>query len=100
MLDSLTFLCFGFLNKEIRVGHLYGSSLFVQRICNFLQDILFHNFVIQVLTSTIIQGKSTYFTARLALFGKISVIFRTARYELGNVIILVQFTGHIAEIIA
>ena len=48
----------------------------------------------QVPTSTIIQSKSTYFTARLTLFGKISVIFGTVRYKLSYVIILVQFTDH------
>ena len=100
MFDSLNFLCFGFLSKEIRVGHGYGSSLFIQRICNFLQDVLFHNFVTQVPTSTIIQSKSMYFTARLALFGEISVIFGTTRYKLSYVIILVQFTGYIIRIIA
>lgn len=26
-------------SKEIRVGHGYGSSLFIQRICDFLQDV-------------------------------------------------------------
>ena len=87
-------------SKEIRVGHRYGFSFLIQRICDFLQDVLFHSFVIQVPTSMIIQSKSTYFTARFALFGEISVISGTTRYKVSYEIILVQFTGHITKIIA
>ena len=87
-------------SKETRVGDRYGSSFLIQRICDFLQDVLFHSFVIQVPTSMIIQSKSTYFTARFALFGEISVISGTTRYKVSYEIILVQFTGHITKIIA
>ena len=67
---------------------------------DFVEDVPTHDVIIQLGFAFDVESKSADFAFDVALFGFVTVILGTTRHELFDGIVVVQFTGKLAEVIA
>ena len=77
-----------------------GLPRFVEWLLDFVQDVLTHDVVIQLGFALTVQAKALDFAFHVTLLGLVAIILGTARHEFHDVIIGVQFTRKLAEVIA
>ena len=85
--------------EEIGVEHINVTS-FVERIPDFIEEILFHDLVIQLAWSSYIEWESSDFATDFPLMCFVPVIFGPGRREFDDVISIVEFIGHVPQIIS
>ena len=73
---------------------------FQEGFLDFVQDILSHDIVIQLALAFTVESESPHFTFDFAFLCGVAIILGTTRHEFDDVIILSQFTGKLAEVIA
>ena len=78
----------------------WSLSGFQEGLLDFIQDVLAHDSEIQLGFSFAVEAKTPHFTFDLSLLGLVAIILGASRHEFDDVIILFQFTGKIAEVIA
>ena len=76
-----------------------GLAWFEERLLDFLEDVLSHDVVIQLRFAFAVEAEPPHLAFHVAKFGLVTIIFWPARYEFNNVILLVQFTRKVAEVI-
>ena len=77
-----------------------GLTWFLLRLLDFIQDVLTHDVVIQLGFAFAVQAETPHFAFHLTKLGLVAIILGTARHEFHNVIVGVQFTCKLAEVIA
>ena len=65
----------------------------------FIDDIGFHDVVIQLVFAFAVETEPPHLAFHETKFGLVPIIFGAARYKLYNVILVVQFTRKVAEVI-
>jgi len=71
---------------------------FVERLSEFVQEIAFHDFVIELLGSSDIEREPTDFATDFTTVGLVAVILRTTGSEFSDVVVwVVEFVGHVSE---
>ena len=76
-----------------------GLTRILLRLLDFIDDIGFHDVVIQLRFAFAVETEPPHLAFHETKFGLISIIFGAARYEFYNVILLVDFTRKVAEVI-
>lgn len=66
--------------EEVGINHRNVPS-FIQRLRDFVQEILTHDVIVQLLGSTDIECEPCHFTVHSALMGLVTVIFGTSGSE-------------------
>ena len=69
-----------------------------QWLLDFIQDILTHDAIIQLGFAFPVEAKTSDFTLHVPLLGGVTIILGTTRHEFHDVVVLVQFTGKLAEV--
>ena len=77
-----------------------GLAWFLEWLLDFVQDILSHDPVIQLALAFTVESESPHFTFDFAFLCGVTIILGTTRHEFDDVIILSQFTGKLAEVVA
>ena len=91
----------GFRIPDNLVGFVHCRfARFLEWLLDFIQHVLPHNAVIQLGFSFTVETKTSHFAFDLSLLGFIPIILGTSRHEFDDVIILFQFTGKLAEVVA
>ena len=62
-----------FTYKMTWIDHI-GVPFVGERVLNFLQDVSFHNLIVELFTSPVIKGKTTHLNTHLAILGNIPII--------------------------
>ena len=70
------------------------------RFIDFLEDVLAHDTVIQLGFAFAVETKTPHFAFYVTMVGLVAVILGTTRHEFFNVVVGIQFTGKLAEVIA
>ena len=78
----------------------WNSTWFVDGIGDFIDDVLFETFKIQLFLPAGVEGEPAYLAFDFAIFGSVSVILGSSGSKLDDVITGFQFTGEFAEMIA
>ena len=73
-------------------------SWFEEGLLDFIQDILFHDAIIQLGFAFTVEAKTSNLALDVTLVGLVAIVFGAARHEFDDVIILVQFTREIPEV--
>ena len=97
--ESVELVVFGIAHNLVRFDHL-GLAWPEKWLLDFVQDILTHDVVIQLGFSLTVESESSDLTFYVSLIGLIAVVFGTSRYEFHDVILLVQFTRKVPEVVA
>ena len=85
--------------EEVRVGHIDIASL-VQRLRDFVNQVLAHDVIAQLLGATNVEGEASHFAADLALTGLVAIIFGTCRREFCDDVPIIEFVCHFSQVIA
>ena len=64
--------------EEIGVDYIDVAS-FIERLRDFVDQVLTHGIIVELLGSTYIEGEPSHFTAYLTLVGLVTVILRASR---------------------
>ena len=100
-LFSIRVQLIGFRIPDNLVGFVHCRfTRFQEGLLDFIQHVLPHNALIQLGFSFTVETKTSHFAFDLSLLGFIPIIIGTSRHEFDDVIILFQFTGKLAEVIA
>ena len=83
----------GISPEEVRVDHIDVASL-VQWLCDFIEEVLTHDVIVQLLCTTDVEGESSDFAADFALTGLVAVIFGTRRGEFCDDVTVIEFVRH------
>ena len=77
-----------------------GLAQFLLGVLDFVEDVLSHDVIIQLGFAFAVQAKTPHFVFDFALLGFVPIILGATRHEFFNVIVGVQFTRKVAEVIA
>ena len=72
---------------------------FVERIKNFIMEVLTHDVIVELSGSTHVERETSDFAADFALLGFVTVILGSSRSEFGDGITVIEFVGHVSEIV-
>ena len=72
---------------------------FVAWIGDFVDDVLFEEFKVQLFLPAGVEGKPAYLAVNFTVFGSVSVILGASGSKLDDVIAGFEFTGEFAEMI-
>ena len=96
---SFQLVLFGVSEDLVGIDDL-GLAQFLLRVMDFVEDVLSHDLIIQLGFAFAVEAKSPHFAFDFALFGFVPIIPLTVRHEFFNVVIGVQFTGKVTEVVA
>ena len=88
------------VSDNVVAFHDLGLTWFLLRLLDFVQHVLTHDFIIQLGFALTVEPEAPHFAFHVTLLGLVAVILGTARHEFHDVIVGVQFTGKLAEVIA
>ena len=77
----------------------WNGTWFIAWIGDFVDDVLFEQFKIQLFLPVGVEGEPTYLAFNFPIFGSVSVILGASGSKLDDVIVGFQFTGEFAEMI-
>ena len=80
--------------EEVRVDHVNVTS-FVERVGDFIDEVLTHDIVVELLGPTDVQGEPSHFAADFTLTSLVTVILGTRRGEFGDAVTILEFVGHL-----
>ena len=78
----------------------WNGTWFVDGISDFIDDVLFETFKIQLFLPAGVEGEPAYLAFDFAILGSVTVILGASGSKLDDVITGFQFTGEFAEMIA
>ena len=78
----------------------WNGTWFVEWIGDFVDDILFEEFKVQLFLPAGVEGEPKYLAFDFPIFGSVTVILGASGSKLDDVIARFQFTGEFAEMIA
>ena len=90
---------FGVSDDLIRFDDL-GLARCLLRLLDFVEDVLSHDVIIQLGFAFTVESETTHFAFDMTLLCLVPIILRTARHEFFNVIVGLQFTRKLAEVIS
>ena len=79
--------------KEVGVDHIDVAS-FVQRLLDFVEEVLTHDVIVELLGCPDIQGESPDFAADFALLGLVAVILVAGGREFCDDFAIIEFVRH------
>ena len=79
--------------EEIGVDYIDVAS-FVERLSDFVDQVLTHDVIVELLGSTYIEGEPSHLTAHLALVSLVTVILRAGGSEFDDEVTVIQFVSH------
>ena len=77
-----------------------GLTRLLLRLLDFVEDVLSHDVIVQLALAFAVEVESPHFAFDVPLVGLVAIVLGTRRYEFCNVVVGVQFTGKVAEVIA
>ena len=80
--------------EEIRVDHIDVAS-FVERLGDFVDQVLTHDVIVQLLGAADVQGEPSHFAADFALTGLVAVVLGARRGEFGDAVAIIQLICHL-----
>ena len=96
---SFQLVLFGVSEDLVGIDDL-GLARFLLGVLDFVEDVLSHDVIIQLGFAFAVELEPPHFAFDFALFGFVPIILGTARHEFFHVIVVVQFTCKVAEVIA
>ena len=77
-----------------------GLTRVLLRLLDFVQDVLTHDTVIQLTLAFTVEVESSDFAFDFAFLGLVAIILGTARHKFHNVVVTIQFSRKLREVIA
>jgi len=75
-----------------------GLTWFQEGLLDFIQHVLLHDGIIQLALAFTVEAETSDFTLHFAFLCGVTIILGTTRHEFQNVVVLVQFTRKIPEV--
>ena len=69
-------------------------------MADFVQDVVAHDPLAELLGPSHVQGEPSYFAADFTIVGLVAAILGSGRGEFDDVITVLQFVGHVTQVVA
>ena len=76
-----------------------GLTRVLLRLLEFVQDILTHDVVIELTLAFAVETEASHLAFNVTKLGLVAIVLGAARYEFHDVVLLVQFTRKLSEVI-
>ena len=97
--EGVELIGFGIPHDLVGFHHL-GLTRLLLRLLDFVEDVLSHDIIIQLTLAFAVEAESPHFAFDVPLVGLVAIVLGTRRHEFNNVVVRVQFTREVAEVIA
>ena len=97
--EGVELVVFGIAHDLVRFDDL-GLAGFEEWLLDFVEDILTHDVVVELGFAFAVETETPHFALHVAILGLVAIVLGTRRHEFHDVIVLVQFTRKVAEVIA
>ena len=77
-----------------------GLAWFQEGFLDFVEDVLSHDVIVQLALAFTVEAESPHFALDVPLVGLVTIVLGTRRHEFRNVVVGIQFTGKVTEVIA
>ena len=77
-----------------------GLTWFLLRLLDFVEDVLSHDVIVQLALAFTVEAETPHFAFDVPLVGLVTIVLGTRRHEFRNVVVGIQFTGKVTEVIA
>ena len=77
-----------------------GLSGFQEGLLDFVEDVLSHDVIVQLALAFAVEAESPHFAFDVPLVGLVAIVLGTRSHEFRNVVVGVQFTREVTEVIA
>ena len=73
---------------------------FQEGFLDFVEDVLSHDVIVQLALAFAVEAETPHLAFNVTQFGLVAIVLGTRRHEFHNVVVVVQFTGKVAKVIA
>ena len=77
-----------------------GLSGFQEGFLDFVEDVLSHDVIVQLALAFAVETESPHLAFNVAKLGLVAIVLGTRRHEFRNVVVGIQFTREVPEVIA
>ena len=77
-----------------------GLAWFLLRLLDFVEDVLSHDVIVQLALAFAVEAETPHLAFDVTQFSLVAIVLGTRRHEFRNVVVGIQFTGKVAEVIA
>ena len=77
-----------------------GLSGFQEGLLDFVEDVLSHDVIVQLALAFAVEAESPHLTLGVPFVGLVAIVLGTRRHEFRNVVVGIQFTREVTEVIA
>ena len=77
-----------------------GLTWFLLRLLDFVEDVLSHDVIVQLALAFAVEAETPHLAFNVTKFGLVAIVLGTRRDEFHNKIVVAQFTGKVAKVIA
>ena len=77
-----------------------GLAWFQERFLDFVEDVLSHDVIVQLALAFAVEAETPHLAFNVTKFGLVTIVLGTRRHEFRNVVVGIQFTREVPEVIA
>ena len=77
-----------------------GLAWFQEGFLDFVEDVLSHDVIVQLALAFAVEAETPQFAFDVTQFSLVAIVLGTRRHEFRNVVVGVQFTREVTEVIA
>ena len=96
---GVQFIGFGIPDDLVGFDDL-GLAWFQEGLLDFVEDVLSHDVIVQLALAFTVEAETPHLAFNVAQFGLVAIVLGTRRDEFRNVVVGVQFTREVPEVIA
>ena len=85
--------------EEVRVDDVDVAS-FIERSCDFVEEILSHDVIVELPGAADIEGEAPYLAAHFTALSPVPIILGASGREVDDEVAIVEFVGHFSEVIS
>ena len=76
-----------------------GLAWFQEGLLDFVEDVLSHDVIVQLALAFAVEAETPHLAFNVTQFGLVAIVLGTRRHEFRNVVVGVQFTGEVTEVL-
>ena len=77
-----------------------GLSGFQEGLLDFVEDVLSHDVIVQLALAFAVEAEPSHLAFNVTKLGLVAIVLGARRHEFRNVVVGIQFTREVAEVIA
>ena len=97
--EGVQFIGFGIPHDLVGFDDL-GLAWFQEGFLDFVEDVLSHDVIVQLALAFAVEAEPSHLAFNVTKLGLVAIVLGARRHEFRNVVVGIQFTREVAEVIA